>query len=76
MQKQRWYVADNGIYSKLISVMGRKGQIRMAMWLFSQMRNSGCKPDTSVSIIPLSVRICIHETRVRLWLKLLAILRR
>ncbi|PAN08247.1 hypothetical protein PAHAL_1G397900 [Panicum hallii] len=48
MQKQRWYVADNGIYSKLISVMGRKGQIRMAMWLFSQMRNSGCKPDTSV----------------------------
>ncbi|TVU28523.1 hypothetical protein EJB05_20044, partial [Eragrostis curvula] len=48
MQKQRWYVADNGIYSKLISVMGRKGQIRMAMWLFSQMRNSGCKPDASV----------------------------
>uniref|UniRef100_A0A0E0NL14 Pentacotripeptide-repeat region of PRORP domain-containing protein n=1 Tax=Oryza rufipogon TaxID=4529 RepID=A0A0E0NL14_ORYRU len=48
MQKQRWYVADNGIYSKLISVMGRKGQIRMAMWLFSQMRNSGCRPDTSV----------------------------
>ncbi|CAA6659758.1 unnamed protein product [Spirodela intermedia] len=31
MQKQRWYVADNGIYSKLIS-----------------MRNSGCRPDTSV----------------------------
>ncbi|XP_073010058.1 uncharacterized protein [Typha latifolia] len=48
MQKQRWYIADNGIYSKLISVMGKKGQTRMAMWLFSQMRNSGCKPDTSV----------------------------
>lgn len=48
MQKQRWYVADNGIYSKLISVMGKKGQIRMAMWLFSEMRNSGCRPDTSV----------------------------
>ncbi|XP_021759246.1 pentatricopeptide repeat-containing protein At4g39620, chloroplastic-like [Chenopodium quinoa] len=48
MQKQRWYVADNGVYSKLISVMGRKGQTRMAMWLFSEMRNSGCRPDTSV----------------------------
>ncbi|KAJ3695589.1 hypothetical protein LUZ60_000966 [Juncus effusus] len=48
MQRQRWYMADNGIFSKLISVMGKKGQIRMAMWLFSQMRNSGCRPDTSV----------------------------
>ncbi|ERN05368.1 hypothetical protein AMTRI_Chr08g209050 [Amborella trichopoda] len=48
MQKQQWYVADNGIYSKLISVMGKKGQTRMAMWLFSEMRNSGCRPDTSV----------------------------
>ncbi|KAL0378695.1 UNVERIFIED_CONTAM: Pentatricopeptide repeat-containing protein PPR5, chloroplastic [Sesamum radiatum] len=48
MQKQRWYIADNGVYSKLISVMGKKGQNRMAMWLFSEMRNSGCKPDTSV----------------------------
>ncbi|KAG9450729.1 hypothetical protein H6P81_010694 [Aristolochia fimbriata] len=48
MQKQRWYVADNGVYSKLISVMRKKGQTRMAMWLFSEMRNSGCRPDTSV----------------------------
>lgn len=48
MQKQRWYIADNGIYSKLISVMGKKGQTRMAMWLFSEMRNSGCRPDCSV----------------------------
>ncbi|KAH9610909.1 hypothetical protein KSS87_006585 [Heliosperma pusillum] len=48
MQKQRWYLADNGIYSKLISVMGKKGQTRMAMWLFSEMRNSGCRPDSSV----------------------------
>ncbi|KAI4345196.1 hypothetical protein L6164_012341 [Bauhinia variegata] len=48
MQKQRWYVADNGVYSKLISVMGKKGQTRMAMWLFTEMRNSGCRPDTSV----------------------------
>lgn len=48
MQKQRWYMADNGVYSKLISVMGKKGQTRMAMWLFSEMRNSGCRPDTSV----------------------------
>ncbi|XP_059449440.1 pentatricopeptide repeat-containing protein At4g39620, chloroplastic [Corylus avellana] len=48
MQKQRWYIADNGVYSKLISVMGKKGQIRMAMWLFSEMRNSGCRADTSV----------------------------
>ncbi|KAK7318550.1 hypothetical protein RJT34_03253 [Clitoria ternatea] len=48
MQKQRWYVADNGIYSKLISVMGKKGQTRMAMWLFSEMRKNGCRPDTSV----------------------------
>ncbi|KAL3527820.1 hypothetical protein ACH5RR_012476 [Cinchona calisaya] len=48
MQKQRWYIADNGVYSKLISVMGKQGQTRMAMWLFSEMRNSGCRPDTSV----------------------------
>ncbi|KZV37620.1 pentatricopeptide repeat-containing protein chloroplastic [Dorcoceras hygrometricum] len=48
MQKQRWYIADNGVYSKLISVMGKKGQTRMAMWLFSEMRSSGCKPDSSV----------------------------
>ncbi|XP_057965880.1 pentatricopeptide repeat-containing protein PPR5 homolog, chloroplastic-like [Malania oleifera] len=48
MQKQRWYIADNGIYSKLISVMGKRGKTRMAMWLFSEMRNSGCRPDTSV----------------------------
>ncbi|KAJ1412874.1 Tetratricopeptide-like helical domain superfamily [Sesbania bispinosa] len=48
MQRQRWYIADNGVYSKLISVMGRKGQTRMAMWLFSEMRNTGCRPDTSV----------------------------
>lgn len=48
MQRQRWYIADNGVYSKLISVMGKKGQTRMAMWLFSEMRNSGCRPDTSV----------------------------
>ncbi|XP_039115350.1 pentatricopeptide repeat-containing protein PPR5 homolog, chloroplastic [Dioscorea cayenensis subsp. rotundata] len=48
MQKQRWYIADNGIYSKLISIMGKKGQTRSAMWLFSEMRSSGCRPDTSV----------------------------
>ncbi|EEF30336.1 pentatricopeptide repeat-containing protein PPR5 homolog, chloroplastic [Ricinus communis] len=48
MQKQRWYIADSGVYSKLISVMGKKGQTRMAMWLFSEMRNSGCRPDSSV----------------------------
>jgi pentatricopeptide repeat protein len=49
VQKQRWYVADNGCcYSKLISVMGKKGQTRMAMWLFSEMRDSGCRPGTPV----------------------------
>lgn len=48
MQKQRWYIPDNGVYSKLISVMGKKGQTRMAMWLFSEMKNSGCRPDASV----------------------------
>ncbi|XP_065876321.1 pentatricopeptide repeat-containing protein At4g39620, chloroplastic [Euphorbia lathyris] len=48
MQKQRWYIADTGVFSKLISIMGKKGQTRMAMWLFSEMRNSGCRPDPSV----------------------------
>lgn len=28
--------------------MGKKGQTRLAMWLFSEMRNSGCRPDPSV----------------------------
>ncbi|MFS7920211.1 putative tetratricopeptide-like helical domain superfamily [Helianthus anomalus] len=32
----------------LFSVMGKKGQTRMAMSLFSEIRNSGCRPDTSV----------------------------
>eukprot|EP01018_Ginkgo_biloba_P017790 Gb_36199 [translate_table: standard] len=48
MQTRSWYRADNGVYSKLISIMGKKGQIRLAMWLFAEMRNSGCRPDTSV----------------------------
>lgn len=48
MQQQDWYRADNGVYSKLISIMGKKGQIRLAMWLFSEMRKTGCRPDTSV----------------------------
>ncbi|XP_074279777.1 pentatricopeptide repeat-containing protein PPR5 homolog, chloroplastic-like [Silene latifolia] len=61
MQKQRWYLADNGIYSKLISVMGKKGQIRMAMWLFSEMRNSGCRPDSSVYNALITAHLHSHD---------------
>lgn len=48
MQQQNWYRVDTAVYSKLISIMGKKGQIRLAMWLFAEMRKSGCRPDTSV----------------------------
>eukprot|EP00252_Welwitschia_mirabilis_P027666 TRINITY_DN9553_c0_g1_i1.p1 TRINITY_DN9553_c0_g1~~TRINITY_DN9553_c0_g1_i1.p1 ORF type:complete len:497 (+),score=78.47 TRINITY_DN9553_c0_g1_i1:290-1780(+) len=48
MQQQTWYRPDNGVYSKLISIIGKKGQIRVVMWVFSQMRKIGCRPDTSV----------------------------
>ncbi|XVE52410.1 hypothetical protein DITRI_Ditri02bG0120000 [Diplodiscus trichospermus] len=36
-------------YVKVVRfIMGKKGQTGMAMWLFSEMRNSGCRPDASV----------------------------
>ncbi|KAF9589952.1 hypothetical protein IFM89_029568 [Coptis chinensis] len=57
--------ADNGVYSKLISVMGKKGQIRMAMWLFSEMRNSGCRR-IHLSTIHSFPLICIPEINPRL----------
>ncbi|KAK7358927.1 hypothetical protein VNO77_00868 [Canavalia gladiata] len=61
MQKQRWYIPDNGIYSKLISVMGKKGQTRMAMWLFSEMRNTGCRPDSSVYNALITAHLHSHD---------------
>ncbi|KDO42372.1 hypothetical protein CISIN_1g045057mg [Citrus sinensis] len=36
-----------GIYSEFITVMGKKGQTRMAMRHFSEMRNSRFRPDAS-----------------------------
>lgn len=48
MQQQKWYKPDSGFYSKLISIMGRAKQLRLAMWLFGEMRRNGGRPDTSL----------------------------
>ncbi|KAL2608780.1 hypothetical protein R1flu_027353 [Riccia fluitans] len=48
IQSQRWYKPDSGYYSKLISIMGKERQYRLAMWLFAEMRKMGCRPDTSL----------------------------
>lgn len=48
MQQQKWYRPDNGFYGKLISILGKKGQLRLAIWLFREMRKHGCRPDSSV----------------------------
>ncbi|KAG6545407.1 hypothetical protein Mapa_013006 [Marchantia paleacea] len=48
IQMQKWYKPDNGYYSKLISIMGKEGQYRLAMWLFAEMKKMGCRPDTSL----------------------------
>ncbi len=58
MQVQKWYKSDSGFYSKLITIMGKEGQLRLAMWLFGEMRKNGCRPDTSLynSVIAAQVR--------------------
>ncbi|KAL3677179.1 hypothetical protein R1sor_027127 [Riccia sorocarpa] len=48
IQSQKWYRPDNGYYSKLISIMGKERQYRLAMWLFAEMKKMGCRPDTSL----------------------------
>ncbi|KAI5058542.1 hypothetical protein GOP47_0026712 [Adiantum capillus-veneris] len=48
MQQQRWYRPDDGFYSKIISILGKKGQLRLASGLFRDMKKHGCPPDTSV----------------------------
>lgn len=48
MQRQKWYRPDNGFYSKLISIMGKAKQLRLAVWLFGEVKRSGHRPDTSL----------------------------
>lgn len=48
VQQQRWYRPDDGFYAKLISILGKKGQLRLAIWLFGEMKKQGCRPDSSV----------------------------
>lgn len=48
MQKQTWYKHDDGFYSKLIVIMGKAKQLRMAVWLFNETRRRGSRPDTSL----------------------------
>lgn len=48
MQQQRWYKPDDGFYSKIISILGKKGQLRLAASLFGEMKKHGCRPDSSV----------------------------
>ena len=48
MQQQKWYKPDDGFYAKLISILGKKGQVRLAIWLFREMKKHRCRPDSSV----------------------------
>lgn len=48
MQRQKWYKHDDGFYSKLIVIMGKAKQLRMAVWLFNEVKRSGGRPDTSL----------------------------
>lgn len=48
MQQQKWYRPDDGFYAKIISILGKKGHLRLAIWLFKEMKKHGCRPDTSV----------------------------
>eukprot|EP00250_Pteridium_aquilinum_P004304 c14524_g1_i1 orf=98-1744(+) len=48
MQQQKWYKPDDGFYAKIISILGKKGQLRLAAWLFREMKKHGCRPDSSV----------------------------
>ncbi|KAG0592861.1 hypothetical protein KC19_1G285800 [Ceratodon purpureus] len=48
IQRQKWYKHDDGFYSKLIVIMGKAKQLRMAVWLFNEVRRSGARPDTSL----------------------------
>lgn len=48
MQRQKWYKPDDGFYPKLIVIMGKAKQIRMAVWLFGEMKRNGHRPDTSL----------------------------
>jgi len=48
MQKQKWYKPDGGFYPKLIVVMGKAHQLRMAVWLFRESKRNGHRPDTSL----------------------------
>ena len=48
MQKQKWYKHDDGFYSKLIVIMGKAKQLRMAVWFFNEVKRNGGRPDTSL----------------------------
>lgn len=58
MQQQKWYKPDDGFYAKIISILGKQGHLRLAVWLFKEMKKHGCRPDTSVlnSLISAHVR--------------------
>lgn len=47
MQRQKWFKPNDGFYPKLIVIMGKAKQLRMAVWLFSEAKRNGHRPDTS-----------------------------
>lgn len=61
MQKQSWYKHDDGYYSKLIVIMGKAKQLRMAMWLFNQTKRSGARPDTSLYNALITAFLCSED---------------
>lgn len=57
MQLQKWYKPDNGYYAKLISIMGKEKQLRLAMWLFAEMKRKGLRPNTSMYNAVISAQV-------------------
>lgn len=48
MQRQKWYNHDDGFYAKLIVISGKARDLRMAVWLFNEVKRSGSRPDSSL----------------------------
>lgn len=48
IQKQKFYKHDDGFYSKLIVIVGKAKQLKMAEWLFNETRRMGNRLDTSL----------------------------
>lgn len=63
IQVQEWYRNDLGFYSKLISIMGKADKVKLATWLFLEMKRSGLDPDTSAYNAVISSQVAARVWR-------------